>query len=307
MRKREDVTAKELRRLLHYDPLTGIFTRLVGTGKGAHVGAAAGTMNGQGYMLVSVKCRQYRAHRLAWLYMTGSWPQHEVGHRNGKRDDNRWENLFDAPPTQHRESTKRTPERRAMLDAARQRACPPEQAVTIEKLRLRVSYNPDTGELRWRASVPVSEFVDEHAARIWHGKFAGKPIAKRNPKGYVIVSISVDLKTHYLQGHRVAWALMTGSWPEQQIDHANCDPGDNRWSNLRQATHQQNQWNRMPGVRNTSGVRGVHRSKSTGKWVAQIGIDRRTRHLGAFDDLSSAAAARRQAELAQFGKFAPQL
>lgn len=111
--KREDISVEEVRRLLHYDPLTGIFTRRVTTGGryGARAGSVAGTLKADsGYILVSLHSVQYRAHRLAWLYMTGEWPAGEVDHWNAVRDDNRWTNLRDLS-TQHNAQNKRRAQR----------------------------------------------------------------------------------------------------------------------------------------------------------------------------------------------------
>jgi hypothetical protein len=49
--------------------------------------------NHDGYIKVSFKSKKYFAHRLAWFYMTGEWPQREIDHINGIRNDNRWSNL----------------------------------------------------------------------------------------------------------------------------------------------------------------------------------------------------------------------
>ena len=97
---KRELTAERLRELLSYDPDSGLFTRLKQTAphKGL-AGSIAGCLNDHGYVLISVESHQYRAHRLAWLYMTGSWPEHEVDHINGQRDDNRWCNLRDVPRT----------------------------------------------------------------------------------------------------------------------------------------------------------------------------------------------------------------
>lgn len=81
-----------LRELLHYDPSTGVFTRLVAH-RGVAVGTVAGSLKPSGYVLLDVECHRYRAHRLAWFYMTGEWPQTDVDHKNTVRNDNRWENL----------------------------------------------------------------------------------------------------------------------------------------------------------------------------------------------------------------------
>lgn len=95
--KRSDISQQRLLELLDYDLETGAFTRKVSTGGryGATVGAEAGCLNDSGYLLISLQSLQYRAHRLAWLYVTGAWPKFEIDHINGIRSDNRWENLRD--------------------------------------------------------------------------------------------------------------------------------------------------------------------------------------------------------------------
>ena len=92
------VTHDELKQLLHYDPETGHFTWLQDRGGYRCRGMKAGHRNTKGYIQISLgyedgKKVRHRAHRLAWLYMTGASPDHEVDHLNGVRDDNRWSNL----------------------------------------------------------------------------------------------------------------------------------------------------------------------------------------------------------------------
>jgi hypothetical protein len=86
------LTAERLRELLHYNPDTGVFTRITKVPRGSMPGIVRGTKK-YGYLNFSVDGRVYRAHRLAWLYMTGEWPVEYVDHINGVKDDNRFANL----------------------------------------------------------------------------------------------------------------------------------------------------------------------------------------------------------------------
>lgn len=86
------ILATRLRKLLSYDPTTGEFTRIKSSG-GRFAGSKAGCKNTAGYIVIRVDDRLYLAHRLAWLYVTGDWPQHDIDHINGERTDNRFSNL----------------------------------------------------------------------------------------------------------------------------------------------------------------------------------------------------------------------
>lgn len=57
---------------------------------------SAGGFRTDGYIVITIDCKQYKAHRLAWLYMYGTWPKNHIDHLNGVRNDNRIENLRDA-------------------------------------------------------------------------------------------------------------------------------------------------------------------------------------------------------------------
>jgi len=82
-----------LRAGLRYEPGTGEFTRVRTTSSRAIAGARAGSKNGENYLQIMVAGKRYPASRLAWLWMTGSWPQCQIDHRNGNTLDNRWVNL----------------------------------------------------------------------------------------------------------------------------------------------------------------------------------------------------------------------
>jgi len=76
---------------LSYDPNTGIFTRRVLCG-GHKAGTIAGTLHWKGYVYVRLGNKKYYAHRLAFLYMTGSIPE-QIDHIDCVRHNNRWNNL----------------------------------------------------------------------------------------------------------------------------------------------------------------------------------------------------------------------
>jgi hypothetical protein len=95
----EPLTHDELLAWLHYDPTTGIFTWLVRRSHNALPGMVAGGSDGRErhpVILIGLKGRKYAAHRLAWFYMTGKWPDEEVDHWNTNSIDNRWDNLREA-------------------------------------------------------------------------------------------------------------------------------------------------------------------------------------------------------------------
>lgn len=100
------LTAERLRELLHYDPLTGVFTWLKRRGFKAVVGSVAGTEE-RGYIRIYLNGRNYRAHRLAVLYMTGEWPSHQVDHKYGIRHDNRWDELRRATNAENGQNQRR--------------------------------------------------------------------------------------------------------------------------------------------------------------------------------------------------------
>lgn len=85
--------SERLRALLHYDLATGEFTRAVTTAPRAKAGAIAGGERKDGYRRICVDGTDYFAHRLAWLYVTGTVPDGEIDHINGNPRDNRIANL----------------------------------------------------------------------------------------------------------------------------------------------------------------------------------------------------------------------
>ena len=149
-----------------------------------------------------------------------------------------------------------------------------------KELRELLKYDPETGRLFWKARQTG-----------WSGfntRFAGKEaFTAIDSGGYRIGSL---LQVRH-RAHRVIWKLVYGTDPEQ-IDHENGDRQDNRLTNLRAVTDQENKKNSKRRSDNRSGVVGVG-THSDGKFRARIG----TEHLGLFETLEEATVARRAAEL----------
>lgn len=100
------LTAETLKELVIYDPETGMFTSKVGR-RGVKKGTVLGCKNPiLGYVVVGIDGGRFYAHRLAFLYMTGSWPESEIDHRNGIRDDNSWVNLRSSTSSQNKQNKK---------------------------------------------------------------------------------------------------------------------------------------------------------------------------------------------------------
>ena len=89
------LTNESLREYLRYDQLTGEFTWLKDRRSSKVKGTIAGYKEKHGYIIIRVNSKNYKAHRLAWLYVYGNWPKGQIDHINGIKNDNRIINLRD--------------------------------------------------------------------------------------------------------------------------------------------------------------------------------------------------------------------
>ena len=79
------ITQEYLKSILEYNPETGIFTwlKLAKNVHTMHIGDIAGCFDSNGYITIQINKKQYKAHRLAWLYETGNWPEYDIDHIDG--------------------------------------------------------------------------------------------------------------------------------------------------------------------------------------------------------------------------------
>ncbi len=92
------ITQKRLKEVLRYDPESGFFVWIVSNSNRALAGSVAGTINYYGYVTITIDGKKHRAARLAYLYMKGCFPEHEIDHRDRVNHNDKWDNLRDATP-----------------------------------------------------------------------------------------------------------------------------------------------------------------------------------------------------------------
>jgi len=97
------LSIERLREVLNYDPESGFFTlrvRMANVMPGTIVGRKGGYRGL--YRDFQIDKTRFYLHRLAFLYMTGRWPEFEVDHKNTDKADNRWNNLRQATSGQNK-------------------------------------------------------------------------------------------------------------------------------------------------------------------------------------------------------------
>ena len=148
-----------------------------------------------------------------------------------------------------------------------------------------INYNPFTGLFIWLIQRGKSKF--------------GNTAGYIDEKGYIRISI----KGRTYRAHRLAYLWMTGEWPKNQIDHIDLVKSNNKWENIRPATNSENAMNKPKQQNNTSGHRGVHLHKHSGKWIASIKINQVRFYLGYFSDKKEAIEIYKNASRFWFSEF----
>ena len=95
-----ELSLEELKRILEYNPKTGLFTRKIDVNN-CMARTIAGTERNDGYIYICINNVRVLAHRLAWFYVYGEWPKGHVDHINQMKPDNRILNLREASHAQN--------------------------------------------------------------------------------------------------------------------------------------------------------------------------------------------------------------
>lgn len=166
--------------------------------------------------------------------------------------------------------------------------------IPIDQLRQLLTCDAVTGTLIWN---------ERPSSASWNAKYAGKIAGTMDNTGYRRVLI--DGRRY--QAHWIVFALTTGRWPINQLDHRNNKRDDNHFNNLREATNELNGANRLRN-KNQLLPKGVFFLKSAKykykKYTAQICVNKKIRSLGCFLTVEEAAEAYRRAATAAWGEFA---
>ena len=142
------------------------------------------------------------------------------------------------------------------------------------------------GELYWKVSTN---------SKIKVGKKAGCITSK----GYLTIKVN---KKPYL-AHKIIFSIHYGYIPKE-IDHIDLNKLNNKIENLREATREQNQWNRKLQSNNSSGIKGVYWHKRDKSWRVQLRFNKKMNYIGSFKDLELAELVASEARSKYHGNFA---
>lgn len=159
-----------------------------------------------------------------------------------------------------------------------------------EYLRENLRYDPETGRLWW--TKPFSH------------RRLDRPAGGKGEGGYLIITIKTPSRRYLLRCHRICWLLYYGFWPNNLLDHINGNRSDNRISNLRLASNQQNQRNRKVRINSSSKYKGVSWHERNQKWQVYVGVNSKNTNLGYYNSEEEAARAYDKAAREHYGEYA---
>lgn len=139
------LTQAELRYWLSYNRETGVFHWVRDRTGGKRAGEVAGHLKANGYVTIQLLGQAYMAHRLAWFYCNGRWPEHFLDHIDGKRDNNIIQNLREASDLQN---ARNNPKGRGWQYEKRCPLRPYYASITVERRRISLGYYATPEEAR---------------------------------------------------------------------------------------------------------------------------------------------------------------
>lgn len=166
-------------------------------------------------------------------------------------------------------------------------------------------YNTETGMFFWKKRTPdmfasTGKRSNVALCASWNTKHAGRQALNTKHKDGYMRGLIFNKPIY---AHRAAWVMLYGRWPENEIDHIDGDPSNNKIENLREADRLQNSYNRGAHKNNTSGSKGVFWSKHKKRWQAKIGYMGKKIHIGYFESQEDAAKAYQSKSAELHGEF----
>jgi HNH endonuclease/AP2 domain len=101
---KSNLTASRVRELFTYNKSTGILRRRITRNQHSKKGSHSTAVDRDGYLIVGIDYKIYRAHRVIWLYVNGQWPKGDCDHINRIKTDNRIANLRDVTRSQNKQN-----------------------------------------------------------------------------------------------------------------------------------------------------------------------------------------------------------
>ena len=150
--------------------------------------------------------------------------------------------------------------------------------------KLQELFDYKDGELYWKEKTHSSIDLSKPAGHI------GKDGYRR---------IQIERKLY--KSHRLVWKYHCGKDPKEFIDHIDGNKSNNNIKNLREATRQQNSFNKITQKNNKLGIKGVR--KDGNKYIATIFINGKVKYLGVFNTIEEARLVREEAEIKLFKEF----